>query len=186
MIFSFWMLVTAAKLLTHCIKMCSDITFKLYFLTIFSIVRKWWVSMKQLNTVIWICNIKTVLCKMIMTAVKIWSYCLSVVNCVTENEENMISIKNLYLNHLQLNCRKCRHKIHSSLWMKQSSIKVNDKACENLHTVNHYWHLKKTFEKTAWLMNWVKEAEYSFCNMCLNAWVTHIAALRISCSKAQT
>ena len=78
------------------------------------------------------------------------------------------------------------YKICLSLWAKQNFIKINDKACENLCTVSHYWHLKKTFKKTAWLMNWVKEIEYSFCSVCLNAWVTHIAVLRVSCSKAQT
>ena len=93
MIFSFWMLVTAAKLLAHCTEMYNSAAFKLYFLMIFSTVKRWWASMKQLNTVMWICNIETVSCKMIMTAVKIWSYCLSVVNCMTKNEENTVSIE---------------------------------------------------------------------------------------------
>ena len=29
-------------------------------------------------------------------------------------------------------------KIHLSLWMRQSFIKINDKTCESLCTVNYY------------------------------------------------
>ena len=143
------MLIITVKQLTCCIEMCNSVVFKSYFLMIFSIVEKWWALMKQLNTTVWICNIEMMLCKMIMTVIKVWSYCLSVVNCMTENRENTILIESLYLNHLQSNCRECRHKICLSLWIKQNSIKIDDEACENLHTVSHCWHLKKTFERVA-------------------------------------
>ena len=95
------MLVTAIKLLTCCIKMCDNAVFRLYFLMIFLTVKKWWTLMKQLNAAVWICNIETVLCtKMIMTMMKIWNYCLSIVNCVTENEENMILIEVKFVSQL--------------------------------------------------------------------------------------
>ena len=35
------MLIIAVKLLTHCIEMYNDIMFKLYFLMIFLIVKRW-------------------------------------------------------------------------------------------------------------------------------------------------